>query len=132
MIRLRWMLAIAAMLLCACGERPMPDVFAPVVGDWRRVDLRDFPIDKAPDDIPATKFDRIREAVYEGPGKLTARAYGLVSSAVALDVAQRWQAGADTVFFFSDRFFVVVRYAGADRKAVQAFVAQVAKGLEKK
>ena len=110
----------------------MPDVFAPAVGDWKRVEVRDLPIDKAPDDIPATKFDRILEAVYEGPGKLTARAYGLLSSGVALDVAQRWRAGADTVFFFSDRFFVVVHYAGADRKAVQGFVAQMEKGLAKK
>ena len=56
------------------------------------------------------------------------RVYQLTSSAAALDVVQRWRPAPDTVFFYSDRFFVLIQWQTADRKALQEFVG----ALEKK
>ena len=69
--------------------------------------------------------------VYEGPGKLDARLYVLDSPAVALELAQRWRPSADTVFFYSGRFFAVVKWQDADRIALKAFVAEVQKRFGK-
>ncbi len=52
--------------------------------------------------------------------------------AVALDVVQRWHAAPDTIFFYADRFFVVVKWESADRKALQEFVALLEKRLDAK
>jgi hypothetical protein len=66
--------------------------------------------------------ERIRTATYEGAGKLDARVYQLTSPAAALDVVQRWTPAPGTVFFYSGRFFVLVEWQTADRKALQEFV----------
>jgi hypothetical protein len=47
---------------------------------------------------------------------------------VALDMAQRWKPAPDTVFFYNGRFFVLIQWQTADRKALREFVA----ALEKK
>jgi len=75
---------------------------------------------------------KVRAASYEGPGKLEARAYQLTSSAVALDIVQRWHATADTVYFYQDRFLVVLKWQTADRKALQDFVAALDARLKAK
>jgi hypothetical protein len=54
--------------------------------------------------------------------------YQLNSSAAALDVVQRWKPAPDTVFFYNDRFVVLIQWRTADRKALQEFVG----ALEKK
>ena len=101
----------------------MPDLFAETVGAWQRTSLQDLAPSKAPDGIDVPLVEKVRAASYEGPGKLEARAYQLTSSAVALDLVQRWHATADTVYFYQDRFFVVLKWQTADRKALQEFVA---------
>jgi hypothetical protein len=78
--------------------------------------------------LSTTPVERIRAASYEGPGKLEARVYQLTSSAAALDVVQRWRPAPDTVFFYNDRFFVLIQWQTADRKALHEFVG----ALEKK
>ena len=40
---------------------------------------------------------------------------------------QRWTPRADTVFFYRDRFFVVVQWQTADKKALQAFMSALEK-----
>jgi hypothetical protein len=72
---------------------------------------------------------RVQVADYEGPGKLQARAYALTSAAAGIDLAQRWRPSADTVFFNSDRYFVVVKWESAERKPLQDFVREVAQRL---
>ena len=107
----------------------MPDAFAETIAGWHRVAVRDVPVSQPPDAIPVKNIEGIRAATYEGTGKLDARIYALPSSAVALDVVQRWTPAPDTVFFYSDRFFVVVRWEAADRKALQAFVSELEKRI---
>jgi hypothetical protein len=118
---------LAAVLLTACGRvEPMPDLFPEVVaGVWHRTALRDLAAPESPDPVPRTSVDRIQTATYQGPGKLEARAYQLTSSAVGLDIAQRWHPSADTVFFNQGRYFVVVKWQEAERQALRAFVREL-------
>jgi hypothetical protein len=117
-----------ALALSACAQHaePMPDLFPETVASiWRRTALRDLPVSEAPDPVPRTSVERVRVAAYEGAGKLEARAYQLTSSAVGLDLVQRWRPSADTVFFYRAQYFVVVKWEAADRKALQKFVREL-------
>ena len=131
MTRRNWMWL--ALGLGACREKtPPPDVFPETVANvWRRGSLLEPPVSEAPDPVPRTSVRRLQTAVYEGPGKLEARAYELSSSAVGLDLAQRWRPSADTVFFNQGRYFVVVKWQQADRKALQEFVRELEKRIPK-
>ena len=116
---------------CRPAAMPMPDVFPATVGVWHRVSVSDLAAAQAPDAVPAAGIELIRAASYEGPGKLDARVYQLTNTAVALDVMQRWRPAGDTVVFNSDRFFVVVKWSTAERKALQEFVREVEKKFPK-
>jgi hypothetical protein len=130
MRRRRWAVVVAMVAmtaLCACdGKAPMPDVFAETIAGWHRVGGVSSTRD---DGSPVKNAEQTVKATYEGPGKLEARIYALPTSAMALDVVQRWTPAADTVFFYGDRFFVVVRWEAADRQALQAFVSELEKKL---
>ena len=120
---LRGSAALASSYAVSCHRTPAPDLFPPVVaGAWRRTSLANVPVSDAPDPVPRTSVERLQVAGYEGPGKLEARAYELESPAVALDLVQRWRPSADTVFFYRDRYFVVIKWQQADRKALEAFI----------
>jgi hypothetical protein len=47
-------------------------------------------------------------------------------------VVQRWKPAPDTVFFYKDRFFVLVQWQTADRKALREFVGALEKRLANK
>lgn len=125
----------------ACGRAPaVPDVFGPMMaGGWRRTALEHPSVSDAPDPVPRSAVDQFQRANYEGPsqpgaqgpGKLDARLYVLGAPAEGLELAQRWRPSADTVFFNKGRFFVVVRWEDADRKALQAFMAELQMRLGK-
>ena len=102
------------------------------MGAWGRTSLRDIAPAEAPDPVPRAGIERIRAASYSGPGKLEARVYQMSAPAMALDVVQRWQPAPDTVFFYADRFFVVVSWEVAERQALQVFVAALEKKLNAK
>ncbi len=122
-----------ALLSGACGRAPaVPEVFLPAMaGGWRRTALDRPPVSDSPDPVPRPAVVQFQRANYGGPGKLDARLYVLDSPAVALELAQRWRPSADTVFFNNGRFFVVVKWEDADRRALQAFVADLQKRLGK-
>jgi hypothetical protein len=123
-----WFLAL---LLTACHRAVVvPDVFPETVaGVWHRTALDHPPVSDAPDPVPRSAVDQFQSATYEGPGKIDGRVYVLDSPAVAPELAQRWRPSADTVFFYSGRYFVVLKWADADRKALQAFVAELQKRI---
>jgi len=127
----RWTWAAMAAMLAACRQSaPAVDVFAPTVAEvWQRTALADTPVSEAPDPVPRTAVRSLRSATYEGPGKLEARAYELDSETVGTTLAQRWQPSADTVFFARGRYFIVVKWQSADRKALQDFVRDLQKRL---
>jgi hypothetical protein len=130
MSRRKWMwLALA---LGACGRKaPLPADLLPetVANVWRRSAVRNLPVSETPDPVPRTSVERLQVAAYEGPGKLEARVYELSSPGVGLGLAQRWRPSADTVFFYRGRYFVVVKWQQADRKALQEFVRELEKRL---
>jgi hypothetical protein len=110
---------------------PAPDLFPATVGAWRRTALRELSPGDAPDPVPRTVVNRLQAASYEGPGKLEVRVYDLESPGIALDLVQRWRPSADTVFFYRDKYFVVLKWQDADRNAVKAFVTELEKRLGK-
>jgi hypothetical protein len=129
MTRRNWMwLALA---LSACGEKPAPPELLPetVATMWHRASLREMPVSEAPDPVPRTSVKRLQTATYEGPGKIEARVYELTSSAVGLDMVQRWHPSADTVFVNPGHYLVVVKWQQADRQALRDFVSELEKRL---
>ena len=120
-------------VLAACGKRAAPmDVFPETIGPWKRVSLRDLSTSDSPDPVPRSMVERAQRAAYEGAGKLEARAYELSTPQAGLDVAQRWHPSADTVFFWAQRYFVVVKWDEADRKSLQQFTQILEKRLNGK
>jgi len=117
---------LLAVILAACRPSAPLNLFPETVaGVWQRRAVRELLVSDAPDPVPRTSVRRLEAASYEGAGKLDARAYELTASAVALDLAQRWQPSADTVFFYRGRYFVVVKWDQAERKALQEFIREV-------
>jgi len=120
--------AFALVLLIACGGAvSLPSNLFPenAAGGWHRTALSEPSLSDAPDPVPRTAVERLAVANYEGPGKLEARVYVLSSPAVGVDLAQRWRPSADTVFFYRDRYFVVVKWQSAERKALEDFVREL-------
>ena len=134
-----WPVLALALGLAACGtkELQLAEVLPETVaGDdggravkWRRTAVRDLAAAGAPDAVPRKYIEAIRSASYEGPGRLEARAYRLISPDVALDVVQRWKPSMDTVFFYRGRFLVVVKWESANREALQEFVRELERRL---
>src|SRR4051812_30923295 len=108
-MRRPYLLSALVIVLGAChrAQAPMPDLFPETSGAWHRTGLREMCAAEAPDPVPKAGIERLRAASYEGPGKIQARMYQMSSAEAALDVMQRWRAAPDTVFFCSDRTFVV-------------------------
>jgi hypothetical protein len=130
MPRLRKAVTLLLAVLVGCARpQPIPDAFPETLGAWHRTGpVRE--ISGRPDEIPGRTVEAARGATYEGPGKLDVRVYALPSPAVALDVAQRWTPRPDTVFFYSDRFFVVVQWQTTEKKALQEFLSALEKRFQ--
>jgi len=116
--------------LGACGGmRKGAPVFPDTLAGWTRTSVREVSASDAPDPVPRSAVISVQTAQYEGPGKLEARAYELARPAAGLDIAQRWRPAADTVFFWAQRWFVVIRWQQADRKALQQFTSALEKRI---
>jgi hypothetical protein len=128
MTRLTWLVLAAA--LAACSRPAVRGPLLPeTAGDWRRGEVRELPVSAAPEIMPRASVKRILAANYEGPGKAEATVYEMSSSAIGLDMAQRWRSAADSVFFYRDQYFVVVKWEGAGRTSVGALVRALEKNL---
>jgi hypothetical protein len=123
----RFLWSWPVLLLFGCHRSAVIPVLLPetVAGVWHRATLEHPPVSDAPDPVPRSAVDQFQLATYEGPGKLSARVYVLDSPAVALELTQRWRPSADTVFFNVGRYFVVLKWQDADRKAVHAFATEL-------
>jgi hypothetical protein len=121
---------LAALAACQKAEPLPPGLFPEIAaGVWRRTALGEPPLSEAPDPVPRSSVERLAVASYEGPGKIEARVYALSSPAVGVDLAQRWRPSSDTVFFYRGRYFVVVKWQEAERKALEAFVRELEQRL---
>jgi hypothetical protein len=123
---------ILMVVLCGC-EKPAAipaNIFPETAeGGWHRTSVANVPVSDSPDPVPRTSVDRLEVATYDGPGRLEARVYAVSSPAIGLEMAQRWRPSADTVFFYRGRFFVVVKWQTAERKALEAFVREMEQKL---
>jgi hypothetical protein len=124
MTRRYWI--VFALVSSACSQPPRDAgnlLPASVGGVWQRKSLRDIP-------PPKPAILRAFEAEYGGAGKLTVDLYEAKVSGTAFEMTQHWRASPDTVFFDKGRYFVVLRWEQADRKALTAFVRGLQKELE--
>ena len=123
----------AAVALTGCGQKAqLPNDLFPqnAPGGWVLAETRDIGPSDAPDPVPRNSIDRVRTATYKsGDAELDARVYLLSSAEVGAALATRWRPSADTVFFNHGPYFVVIKWQAADRKAVQAFVADLQRRL---
>ncbi|MBV8728538.1 MAG: hypothetical protein JO336_01890 [Acidobacteriia bacterium] len=127
-----WLIVLWPALLFTCRRSAnIPDLLPSSVGAWHRTAFDRPSVSDAPDPVPRSAIEQFQSATYEGAGKLEARVYALDAPAVALELTQRWRPSADTVFFNQGRYFVVVKWQDADRKALQAFVADLQMRLGK-
>lgn len=101
------------------------------MGDWKLSQMKDIAPTAAPETIRRLGLKRAQAAVYDGAGQITVEVYELTSDAGALEVEQTWKPSADTVAFHRESYFAVVRWTGADRGAVTAFVRELEKQLAK-
>ena len=125
----RFLLLPLALTACRrAAERAAPALPA-AVGAWRQTASRDVPPAEATEPLAKNTVRRAVAATYEGPGNAQVTLYELTSPASALDAVQRWRAQPNTVFFYKDNLFVVVRWQGADRKAIGDFVRALEKQL---
>jgi hypothetical protein len=130
MTRFQYAVALLVAALAGCARpTPMPDAFPETLGEWHRVGpVRD--IRERQNEIPVRTVEATRAATYEGPGRLDVRVYALATPAVALDVAQRWTPRPGMVFFYSDRFLVVVQWQRAGKKELQGFLSDLEKRFQ--
>ncbi len=121
MQRRDWILS--ALLLGACGRQTRPPVFPPTVaGEWHLKTSQNFPATSAPELIRKLGTRGWWSAAYEGPGSATVELYELTASPAGLEMVQQWRPIADTVVWYTPRYFVMVRWRSADRTAISAFI----------
>ena len=117
-----------ALLLAACTPITQPPVFPPTVaGAWQLKGSQSFPAATAPELIRKIGTRGWWSATYEGPGSATVELYELTSSAGGLQMVQEWRPVADTVVWYTSRYFVAAKWRSSDRSAVSAFVRAIQK-----
>jgi hypothetical protein len=126
MLRRHWLAAV--LCLAACAQKTQPPVFPPTVaGVWQFKGSQNFPAASAPELIRRIGTRGGWRATYQGPGSATVELYELTSSAGGLQMVQERRPVADTVVWYTPRYFVVVQWSGSDRSAVSAFVRALEK-----
>ena len=91
--------------------------------------MRDISVSGAPDPVPRNSFVRVQVAEYGAPESWRrvptnsrVRRWASISRS---DGGRR----ADTVFFWAQRWFVVIHWQQADRKALQQFTSALEKRI---
>lgn len=133
MTRRIWLLL--APCFAACRRQPptadalLPALLAPAT-TWQRQQLREPPLESLPPEMPRASVRRIVEAIYSGPATVQVDLFDLVSSAAALDLAQKWRSAPNSVFFYKGNYFVLVKWQSFDRQQLTAFVRALERHLE--
>lgn len=122
MTRREILAAAVALTACSRPARPTGQLLPASVAGWRRESTVDIPPSPA-------GAKRAFEGVYRGPGTIEVELYEMRSPAGALDLAQRWKPAADTVFFYKENYFVVVKWERVERQALTEFLRAVEKNL---
>jgi hypothetical protein len=121
-------MVIVVACLGACTRKAPAPVFAAVVaGVWKLKSVESFPAASAPDVVRKIGMRGWWKADYEGPGMITAELYKLTSTAGGLEMAQNWRPAPDAVVWYTQRYFIVVKWRGTDRLAAAAFIRELEK-----
>jgi hypothetical protein len=64
-------------------------------------------------------------ASYSGPGTAHVRIWAIRGSAEGLDRVQKWKPEANTVVFYSERYFAALDWAGVDRAQAGSLVRAI-------
>ena len=116
------------MLLTACTAKTQPPVFpASAASGWQLKGSQSFPAVSAPELVRKIGTRGWWRATYEGPGSATVELFELTSSAGGLQMVQESRPVADTVVWYTPRYFIVVKWRSSDRNAVGAFVRAIEK-----
>jgi hypothetical protein len=126
-----WSCLSIVLLLSACKQGAAPPVFPASVSDaWRLKSSQNFPAGSAPELVRKIGTRGWWRAGYEGPGSATVEVYELTAPPRGLEMVQRWQPAADTVVWYTPRYFVVVKWQSADRAAVGALIRSLEKQFQ--
>jgi hypothetical protein len=126
MYRRHWLIGFCLVAGCA-RKNPAPEFPATVDGGWRLKSVQSLPAATAPEFERQIGTRAWWKALYEGPGAATVEVYELTSSASGLEMVQKWRPRADTVVWYTPRFFVVVRWHGGDRTMVSVLIRTLEK-----
>jgi hypothetical protein len=125
----RWCLLLT-IVLTACGSSPRPLALPQTLANvWTLQSSRTEPAGTAPEMIRAIGTRGWTAATYQGPGKVDVAIYRLTSEPGGLEMVQKWRPQANTVVFYTDRYFVVVKYEAPDRAPVNALITALQKLL---
>ena len=125
MQRRSWILAL---FLAACSSPRADPVFpATAAGGWRLKNSRAFPAADAPEMVRKIGTRKWWSAVYEGPGSATIDVYELKAPPGGLEMVQQWRPAADTVVWYTPRYFIVAKWRSPDRAAVAALIRDLQK-----
>jgi len=88
---------------------------------------REVPVSEAPDPVPgAMKSSGWKRVCTKAPASSRRASYALSSATVGLELSQRWRPSADTVFFNRGHSsFVVVKWQGGERQALESFIREL-------
>ncbi len=126
MKRRGWILGV--LVLTACGRKAVTPEFAPTVaGAWQLKTMQSFPAGSAAEPMSRYGARGWWRASYAGPGSATVELYELAAPAAGLDLVQRWRPVADTVVWYTPRYFVVVKWQSPDRGAVGVLIRALQK-----
>lgn len=128
-MRLRRSILFAFLLVSCNSRRSDPPVFPTPAGTWRLKSSQDFPVASAPGMVRKIGTRGCWRANYEGPGSATVEVYALTAPPGGLEMVQRWRPQANTVVFYTPRYFVVVKWQSLDRAAVTELVRALEKSL---
>jgi hypothetical protein len=132
MTRRKWVCLLAVMAGCS-APKPKPPAFPPdTPGGWLLQISKTLPVESAPELVRKIGTRGYWSATYKGPGSATVDAYELTSSPGGLEIVQRWRPQANTLVFYTPRYFVTVKWQSEDRSAVQALVRTLEKELDGK
>jgi hypothetical protein len=112
----------------ACARRAAAPAFTPAVaGIWKLKSVETFPAASAPEVVRKIGTRGWWRADYQGPGTMTAELYELTSTAGGLEMAQNWRPAPDAVVWYTQRYFIVVKWRGTGRLAAAAFIRELEK-----
>jgi hypothetical protein len=132
MTRRIWLLLVPGFAACR-RKPPTADALLPATlssPPWKRTQLREPLLDSLPPEMPRASVRRVVEADYSGPASAQVTLFDLVSSAAALDLAQKWRPTPDTVFFYKGNYFVLVQWQNFDRQSLTGLIRALEQHLD--